>query len=129
MPQISAQDYCVRMSHEGKSGAFWRDCIAELFANFFFVAAVLVLAQDGNIPSDPQAMTVKLILGSTFVHFALGYGLGDYGGAHMNNAITFACLIRSEISLLRGKVLHVYYKYKIYLNIMEHFAWLNVIDK
>ncbi|KAK2155863.1 hypothetical protein LSH36_229g04056 [Paralvinella palmiformis] len=104
MSPIKKSEYWDKL-REAKTGAFWRDCFAELAATFLLVTAQLMLLQNWQtqVPS-PQALAVQVAIGMCFVVGSIGYALGDFGGAHMNPAVTMAMFIRAEITIVRGVV-------------------------
>ena len=96
--------YSSKLREEPKTGKFWRDCFAELVATFLLVMAQLILLQNWQTKSpSPQALAVQVGIGMSFVVGAVGYALGDFGGAHMNPAVTMAMIVRAEITILRGQ--------------------------
>ena len=105
MAPIQASRYCHQIVKEVKSGAFWRDCFAEFIGTFLLVLAVMFLLQNWQpaASSNPQALSTQVCIGMSFVGSAIGYGLGDFGGAHMNPAVTMALIIRAEVTIIKGE--------------------------
>lgn len=103
MAPIKQSEYSTKLRNEPKKGGFWRDCFAELVATFLLVVAQLILLQNWQTTSpSPQALAVQVAIGMSFVVGAIGYALGDFGGAHMNPAVTMAMVVRTEITIVRG---------------------------
>ena len=90
----------TEMKNELRSRRFWRDVIAECVATFLLVSVQAALPLSwGN--SDVMGGPVQVGLGMGFVVTCLAWTFGDLGGAHMNPAVTFAMLLRRNVSLLR----------------------------
>ena len=51
---------------------------------------------------------LQLGIGIAFLWAAIGYGLGDFGGSHMNSAITLAMMVRGEIIFIKGELMNTH---------------------
>lgn len=92
---------CSAMRREIRSGSFWRDLLSEFFATFMLVSiqCVLPLTWGRETGFSDAVMTG---LGMGFIVTTMAWSLGDFGGAHMNPAVTFAMTISLKMSILRG---------------------------
>ena len=96
---VSADVYVNTMKKELVSVVFYRDVIAELIATFFLMAVQCLLPLGWN---DSATVVVQTALGMGFVVAATAWVIGDFGGAHMNPAVTLAMVMRAEVTVLRG---------------------------
>ncbi len=101
---IHSEEYCPLMAREGCTGLFWRDVVGELLATFFLVSVQCALPLYWA-PVNPGDV-LQTGLGMGFVVIAIGWGWFEFGGAHMNPAVTMALMIRREITFLRGEFVH-----------------------
>ncbi|KAK2144175.1 hypothetical protein LSH36_780g02042 [Paralvinella palmiformis] len=89
------------MSREICTGSFWRDLLSELLATFMLVSVQCVLPLSwGRETGFSDAVMTGLGMG--FIVTTMAWSLGDFGGAHMNPAVTFAMIISLKMSILRG---------------------------
>lgn len=97
---IQAAEYCNVVAKEACTGAFWRDVFGELLATFFLVSVQCALPLYWGPTNSGDVLQTGL--GMAFVVIAIGWGWGDFGGAHMNPAVTMALTVRGEITFLRA---------------------------
>ncbi|KAK2156597.1 hypothetical protein LSH36_209g04037 [Paralvinella palmiformis] len=93
-----------RLFDELKTRLFWRDAGAEFVASFCLMTAQSTLPTQWGQSLSPSAIQIGIGMG--FVVFIMASSLGDFGGAHMNPAVSVALVISRKISLIRG-VLYV----------------------
>ena len=95
---------CSRVNNtaEIRTGVFWRDVLSEFLATFMLVsiqcALPLTWGRDGDFS---QAMMTGLGMG--FIVATMAWSLGDFGGGHMNPAVTFAMVLTIKISVIKGE--------------------------
>ena len=90
------------MKEEVCSGAFWRDVVAEFVATFMLmsVQAALPLSWDnGLVMGGP----VQVGLGMGFIVCTMAWALGDFGGGHINPAVSVAMVVGCKITIVRGQ--------------------------
>lgn len=88
------------MMWELRSIAFTRAVLAEFLATLVFILFGLGSALNWPSASSPSILQIALAFGlaiSTLVQ-----ALGHISGAHINPAVTVACLIGSHVSFLRA---------------------------
>ncbi len=100
---IPSVAYCQVVSREACKPRFWRDCLAELLATFLYVSTQCAMGTTWGDVSSP-GQVAQTALGMAFLVIGIGWAWGDFGGAHMNPAITLALVVRVEITFLRGRV-------------------------
>ena len=90
------------MKNEVNTKAFWRDLLAEFMATFILVSiqCVLPLTWGRQTGFSDAVMTG---LGMGFIVTTTAWSLGDFGGAHMNPAVTTAMLLSAKISIIKGE--------------------------
>ena len=94
----------LKVFDELKSTLFWRDAGAEFVASFCLMAAQCALPTQWGQPVSPSAAQVGIGMG--FVVFIMASSLGDFGGAHMNPAVSIAMMVSQKITVIRGKYLY-----------------------
>lgn len=102
MSPIPRYEYGSKLRDEPRTFGFWRDLLAELLATFLFVTLSTLLRS--SIAANTSGVELQLGVGIAFLWTAVGYALGDFGGSHMNSAITMAMMIRGEIIFIRGEL-------------------------
>ncbi|NXH20611.1 AQP2 protein, partial [Bucco capensis] len=85
---------------ELRSIAFTRAVLAEFLATLVFIFFGLGSALDW--PSAPCPSTLQVALAFGLAIGTLVQALGHGSGAHLNPAVTLACLLGSQLSLLRA---------------------------
>ena len=104
MAPIPKEEYGARVREEPRSGGFWRDIFSELLATFLFVTlSTLLRISVAAATGGAVGSTLEIGIGIAFLWAALGYGLGDFGGAHMNSSITMSMMIRGEVTIIKGE--------------------------
>ena len=96
---MSGADYVARMRKEIKQRAFWRDVCVELLATFFLMSVQAALPLSWNVGLGG---VVQVALGMGFIVATMAWTLGDFGGGHMNPAVSIAFALRRDITVLRG---------------------------
>ncbi|NWW71576.1 AQP2 protein, partial [Climacteris rufus] len=85
---------------ELRSIAFTRAVLAEFLATLVFV--LFGLGSALNWPSAPAPSTLQIALAFGLAIGTLVQALGHVSGAHINPAVTLACFLGSQLSLLRA---------------------------
>ncbi|NXR13303.1 AQP2 protein, partial [Semnornis frantzii] len=85
---------------ELRSIAFTRAVLAEFLATLIFI--LFGLGSALNWPSAPSPSSLQIALAFGLAIGTLVQALGHVSGAHMNPAVTLACLIGSQLSFLRA---------------------------
>ncbi|NXY15922.1 AQP2 protein, partial [Atrichornis clamosus] len=85
---------------ELRSIAFTRAVFAEFLATLVFI--LLGLGSALNWPSAPAPSTLQVALAFGLAIGTLVQALGHVSGAHLNPAVTLACVLGSRLSLLRA---------------------------
>ena len=93
-------DYMDRMKSEPRTKAFWRDLVIEAAATFFLMSAQAALPLGWGVGLGG---VVQVAMGMGFVVACMAWTLGDFGGAHMNPAVSVAMALKMDITILRGK--------------------------
>ena len=97
-----------KILNEAKSRLFWRDVSVEVIATFILMSVQCTLPLSwGNDGQTPTAFgsIVQQGLGMGFVVSATAWTFGDFGGCHMNPAVSFSMVIARQLSILKGKAL------------------------
>ena len=90
---------------EVKSKLFWRDASVELVATFILmsVQCSLPLSWENNgAPPTVFGNIVQVGIGMGFVVCATAWTFGDFGGCHMNPAVSFSMVLARKLSILKG---------------------------
>ena len=103
MSPIPKYEYSGRLRDEPRTLGFWRDIVSELLSTFLFVTLSSMLRSSMSTSGELQ-----LGIGIAFLWAAIGYGLGDFGGSHMNSAITLAMMVRGEIIFIKGELMNTH---------------------
>jgi glycerol uptake facilitator-like aquaporin len=92
------------ISREIVSLCFWRDVTVEVFATFILmsVQCALPLSWAGGEAGMEIGSIVQIGLGMGCVVGATAWALGDYGGSHINPAVTVAMHAKAKITITRG---------------------------
>ncbi|NXF88789.1 AQP2 protein, partial [Eubucco bourcierii] len=85
---------------ELRSIAFTKAVLAEFLATLVFI--LFGLGSALNWPSAPSPSTLQIALAFGLAIGTLVQALGHVSGAHINPAVTLACLIGSQVSFLRA---------------------------
>ncbi|KAK2168365.1 hypothetical protein LSH36_17g03077 [Paralvinella palmiformis] len=88
------------IERECRSASFYRDLFAEFLATFILMTVQCSLPADWG--KDNVGTVVQVSLGMSFVVGATAWTLGDFGGAHMNPAVTLSMLLSGRITVLRA---------------------------
>lgn len=88
------------MMWELRSVAFTRAVLAEFLATLVFILFGLGSALNWPSASSPSILQIALAFGLAIG--TLVQALGHVSGAHINPAVTVACLIGSQVSFLRA---------------------------
>ena len=90
------------MKREVNTKVFWRDLFSEFMATFLLVSIQCVLPLTwGRDTGFSDAVLTGLGMG--FIVTTTAWSLGDFGGAHMNPAVTFAMMLSLKISIIKGR--------------------------
>ncbi|ELU02847.1 hypothetical protein CAPTEDRAFT_180401 [Capitella teleta] len=88
------------MTKEIKSATFWRDVIAEFLATFLLMTVQSAIVMDWGKDDPAKSIRVGLALG--FIVATMAWALGDFGGGHINPAVTVAMVFGGCCTILRG---------------------------
>ena len=89
---------------EIKQPLFWRDVCVEIISTFILMSVQCSLPLTWEPSAASWGNIVQVGIGMGFVVCVTIWTFGDFGGCHMNPAISFAFVIAKRISILRGKV-------------------------
>ena len=85
---------------ELRKGGWWRDLVAEFIATFLLVSVQCALPLSWGRPE--LGTGVHTALGMGFIVTGTAWSLAEFGGIHMNPAVTLSMLLIRNITLLRG---------------------------
>ena len=93
-----------RILHEAKSRLFWRDVSVEVMATFILMSVQcsvpLSWGDKGQAPTVFGSI-VQQGLGMGFVVSATTWTFGDFGGCHMNPAVTCSMVVARQLSIFK----------------------------
>lgn len=99
--------YLALLAAEWRHVRFWRDIFAEFVGTFFLVGSYCLLSVDWMRDLDPQESMAWVgawaTAGHALILVCLIWILWEFGGAHMNPAVTFAFAIALRITFHKGK--------------------------
>ena len=87
---------------ELQSATLWRDVAAEFVAMFMLMTVQAALPLQWGKP-DLMGGPVMVSLGMGFIVATMAWALGDFGGAHINPAVSIGMLFSCKITLVRGQ--------------------------
>ena len=90
---------------EVKSKLFWRDASVEVVATFILmsVQCSLPLSWENNgAPPTVFGNIVQVGIGMGFVVCATAWTFSDFGGCHMNPAVSFSMVLARKLSIMKG---------------------------
>lgn len=96
---------------EVRNRLFWRDVGVEVIGTFLLLSvqcALVISWGDSAIDTSDiyrNIMHIKLAIGMGSLVTALAWTFGDFGGCHMNPAVTLSYVLARELSILKGKEL------------------------
>ena len=106
------------------SKLFWRDVSVEVVATFMMmsVQCSIVLPWDLGEPPLMLGNIVQIAMGMGFVVCALAWTFGDFGGCHMNPAVSFSMILLRKLSIIKGihlscTCMHMYFLSAITLQV------------
>ena len=88
------------MKAELCSVGLWRDCTAEFLATFFLMAVQAALPLSWG--KEGMGGPVQVGLGVGFIVATMAWALGDFGGGHINPAVSIAMVCSGKITIVRG---------------------------
>ena len=97
--------YVRTMRIEVQTGVFWRDVCVEALATFLLMSVQCSVPLSWGTLGQPPTLfgnIVQQCLGMGFVVCALAWTFGDFGGCHMNPAVTFSMIISLKITCSKG---------------------------
>lgn len=98
----TVSDHIDTSKDEVRSAPFWRDVFGEILASFYLMSIQCTINLGwGRTIVKGSDMQNNLAMGGGI--FVLIEGFGQYGGAHMNPAVSIAFLVDGRITLLRSK--------------------------
>ena len=100
---MKTKHYRQMLKTEYQTVAFWRDVFAEFLATFILLLTQCSLPLSWGKASYELGNAVQTGLGMGFVVTAMAWVLGDFGGAHMNPAVTLSMVVQAKITWVRGR--------------------------
>ncbi|KAK2194097.1 hypothetical protein NP493_2g05029 [Ridgeia piscesae] len=98
---MKREDYFDVARTEPFSPLFWRDVLAEFIATCVLVTVqCFVPLRHGN---QSYGGPVEVALAVGFVVCAMGWTVDEFGGGHMNPAVTFSMALCYRITVVRGR--------------------------
>ena len=103
--------YCRKIGQELRSPSFWRDVVTEGVATFFLVSIQCAVplswvdTSGSNTISDEVGTTRIALNGLSmgFVILVLAEAFGEFGGAHMNPAVSISMAVATKVTIIRGQ--------------------------
>ena len=95
------------MLAETKSIIFWRDCLVEVVATFILMSVQCTLPLTWGTLGQVPTLFGSIIqqgLGMGFLVCATAWTFGDFGGCHMNPAVSFSMVLAGKLSILKGTI-------------------------
>lgn len=86
---------------ELKSRAWWRDLFAECIATFLLVSVQCALPLTWG--RDNLGSALHTAMGMGFIVTTTVWSMAEFGGIHMNPALSVSMVLAGRITLLRGK--------------------------
>ena len=104
--EVGFREYMKQMKEEIRSKIFYRDVIVEIIATFILMSfqCVLPLSWDKGAAPTVFGNIVQVGLGMGFMVCATAWTFGDFGGCHMNPAVSVGMAVSMRITALRGKI-------------------------
>lgn len=101
------EKYLVLLEVEWRYIRFWRDIFAEFVGTFILVGSYCLLSVDWLTDLESQESRAWVgswaAAGQALVLVCLVWIFWEFGGAHMNPAVTFAFAIALRITFHKGK--------------------------
>ena len=96
--------YTKQMKEEIRSKLFYRDVIVEIVATFILMSFQCALPLTWGMGTAPSVFgnIVQVGLGMGFMVCATAWTFGDFGGCHMNPAVSVGMAVSVRITVLRG---------------------------
>ena len=91
----------VEMRRQISSACFWRDVMAEFVATSALVSVQAALPLTWGKGHGGQ---LPVATGMGFVVTAMAWALGEFGGAHMNPAVTVGMAMCRKVTMLKGEI-------------------------
>ncbi|ELT91414.1 hypothetical protein CAPTEDRAFT_148029 [Capitella teleta] len=98
----SVKEYLQCAVAEAKTLAFWRDALSEFVATFMLMSVQSALPLTWSVSMSSSIVQVGLGVG--FIVATMAWALGDFGGGHMNPAVSLSMALSFDISFLRAGV-------------------------
>jgi len=93
----------VSMQTEIRTLEFWRAIIAECIATFFYVVMICSVHQSMDTQQDSLAdVQIYTAIATGLAMITLAHAFLPVSGAHLNPAVTIACMIIKKVSILRA---------------------------
>lgn len=91
--------------------SFWRDILAEFVATFLLVGVQLLLSVDWSPPGTEPDESRAFLYGKTTAGYCLAiaclvWAFWEFGGAHMNPAVTFAFALALRMTFHKGQLIY-----------------------
>ncbi len=99
-----------RSLDEPRQKGFWRDLLAEFFGTFMLMTVQSAVPLHWRtVPDEPHPLdvgnVVQVALAMGFIVSTMAWTFGEFGGAHLNPAVTVSMMVSGKVGFIRGRKL------------------------